>query len=277
MKKYDRFSLTLFFISICAAILSVAARIFLTANFLEADKHGVYMRGTLLPTAYHIMLVLFIAALALTAIIKGRKNTSPTLVSATNLTVFTSCVSAFLILAYAFFFVWGIAKSDASAKITDVLTVASLVPTVIFFFLLAFQKGERTPALAITALFPAVWAAIETMRIYFNIELLMNNPDKILGEFTFIITMLFFLVEARNQIGIPLKGFYRAAALTAPILLLTASIPNLVCADKLSDGSPISTIKYMLCIALALFIYSRALAHSAMPAVENTSGEANIE
>ncbi len=277
MKKYNRFSLTLFFISICAAVLSVAARIFLTNNLLETDKHGVYMRGSMLPTVYHILLALFIAALVLASIIIGRKNASSALITTTNLTVFTACVSAFLTAVYLFLFIWGVARSDTSTKITDVLAIASVVPTVIFFFLIAFQKRERTSALAIASLFPAVWSAIETMRLYFNTELLMNNPDKILGEFALIASMLFFLFEARNQIGIPLKGLYQAAAVTAPILLLTASIPNLICVDKLSDGSSISTIRYMAYVAISLFIYSRALAYAVTPSEESNLEEANEE
>ncbi len=263
MKKYNIFSLTLFLISVCAAVLSVTARIFLTNSFLE--KHGVYAHGTALPTVYHILLTVAILALALAPIIIGRKNNADTLVKTSNFSVFTACISAFMVVTYLFLSVYSISKSGASPKIIDTLELIFAVPTVIFFFLTAFQKNSRTSALAIASLFPGIWAALGVIKIYFNMELLMNNPDKILGEFALIAAMLFFMFESRNQIGVPLKGFYHAATLCAPVLLLSASIPNLVCADKLGDGTTVSTIRYMVYIALSLFIYARAIDYAVLP------------
>lgn len=272
MKKYNNSSMTLFLISVCAAVLSVAARIFLTNDFLE--KHGVYAHGTVLPTVYHILLAVAVLTLAIVPITIGRKNNGDALVKTTNPTVFTACISAFMIAVYIFLSIYSISKTDASPKIIDTLELVFAAPTVIFFFLTAFQKDSRTPALAIASLFPGIWAAFGVMKIYFNMELLMNNPDKILGEFALISAMLFFMFEARNQIGIPLKGLYLASTLSAPILLLSASVPNLVCADKLGDGSAVSTVRYMVYIALALFIYSRVPAYASLPS-ENENPNIN--
>ncbi len=263
MKKCNKFSLTLFLISVCMAVLSVAARIFLTNSFIE--KHGVYAHGTPLPTIYHILLTVAVLVLAAVPIIIGRKNIDSTLVKTGTLSVFTACFSAFMLVVYLFIAVYDISQSGVSPKIIDTMELIFAVPTVIFFFLTAFQKSSRTPALALTSLFPGIWTALGVIKIYFNMHLLMNNPDKILGEFALIAAMLFFMFEARNQIGIPFKGLYQAASLSAPILLFTASVPNLVCADKLSDGTTVSTIRYMVYIALALFMYARAVEYAVLP------------
>ncbi len=262
MKKYDRFTLLMLIISACTAVAAVGGRIFLTLTAL--DRHGVYEHGNILPTLYHIFLAAILAALGIVCIIKGKKNKSDTLIPATSFTIFFSCSSAFLLCVALFYSFYNMSTSGDSLAVIDVLELIASVPTVIFFFLVALQKGKRSTALAMTSIFPSVWCAICVMRIYFNSTVLMNSPDKILSEFALVLSMLFFLMEARNQISISLKGFYTAAALTAPILLLSASIPNLIYPDILETGDVYSTIHYITYISVALFMYARLAAKASV-------------
>lgn len=255
MKKYSPITLSLIIASLAMAIASVAARTALTGTLL--DRHGVYVHGSVWPTVYHVVLGVIVAALAIAYIIIGRKNTENALIKGGTMSMFAAFSSALLLAVNIIISLYNILMGDANPALLDVLEIASAIIAVIFFVLVALQKGERTVPLAITSLFPAVWCAVCVLRIYFDTSVLTNSPNKILGEFALLLAMLFFLMEARNQISIPLKGFYGATALTAPIMLLSASIPNLIFRDRLGSGTASEAIHYVIYIALSLFIYAR--------------------
>lgn len=253
--KLNRFAIITFIISVCTAIASVGVRIYLSEALL--DSNGVYERS-ILPIVYHIVLAVSIIALAAVLIIIGRKKSTTSLIPGSTVTVFLACAVGFLLCADIFISVYGAMNSTEKVPVIDILGIAAAIPSAIFFFLLATQKEERSTPIAITSLFPPIWCAICVMQIYFDTTVLINSPNKILGEFSLILAMLFFLMESRNQIGISKGGFYLAAAVTAPILLLSSAVPNLICRDKF-ESDALSMIHCVTYIAIALFMYSRFL------------------
>lgn len=276
MKRYEKLPITFLSISIGMAVLAAALRCVLTLTTLDA-RYGVYETDSVLPIAFHIILATGIAAVSAAAALKVPKRDAGYLIPRSDFTVFASCAAAFLLAFELFTSLYNTLTSSIEPALFDILEMCFSVPATVFFLALIRTVKKRSAALALTSFFPTAWCAVCLIRIYFDNSVLMTSPNKILGELALLAAMLYFLAEARNQLGIASDRFYLAAASAAPVLLLTSAVPNLLFSDKLSIGTSDSYMRYAIEAVFAIFIWARLAAYAKNPeATDNAESIALI-
>lgn len=130
--------------AVVAALVSIAVRVILTLTSLDV-KYGVYKRGSVLPTVCHIILALVCLAFIAVPLVKRKKLGVPEIPKVGDLTVFASCISAFLIAADIIISVMNIVTKKASADAIGILTIVFGLGSVLYF-LANVKSGDRSPA-----------------------------------------------------------------------------------------------------------------------------------
>lgn len=243
-----------------AAILSVVIRVLLSISSLDAD-YGVYKRGAVLPTVYHILLAVVCAAFIVPPFIRMilKKDASGALIDPKkgDLTVFTSCVSAFLIAAVLLTKLYDVIVGQQALDRYGILTIVFGIPSIIFFLAILKSGIGHTPGLAFLSLFPIAFMATDLINVYFDKTLLITSPGRTLHELALLSGMLYFLNESRFLLEKPSAPLFYAFAPTAPVMMLTASVPELILPGTLLIGNSDSYILRAAEAAVALFILAR--------------------
>ncbi len=261
MKKTINSPTRLLIASLCVAVISAAVRIVLTLTHLDV-KYGVYVPDSILPTAYHIVLFALSVFLIAAALFTASKRSADYICPNSNLTIFTSCAAAFLLIADLLLTLYNIVASEASPATFDIFEICFCIPTIIYFLVLAKDAEKRSAPIAFLSFFPIAWCAVCLIRIYFDTTALNTSPNKIIGEIALLAAMLYFLTESRSKLGIVSHRFYLASSTVAPILLMTSAIPNLVLADRLSISASDHYLRYAIDAVFALFIWARLAAYA---------------
>ena len=243
-----------------AAILSVVIRVLLSISSLDAD-YGVYKRGTVLPTVYHILLAVVCVAFIVPPFIRMilKKDASGALIDPKkgDLTVFTSCVSAFLIAAVLLTKLYDVIVGQQTLDRYGILTIVFGIPSIIFFLAILKSGIGHTPGLAFLSLFPIAFMATDLINVYFDKTLLITSPGRTLHELALLSGMLYFLNESRFLLEKSSAPLFYAFAPTAPVMMLTASVPELILPGTLLIGNSDSYILRAAEAAVALFILAR--------------------
>ncbi len=260
-KRFEKTSLTVLLASLAAALVSTGVRSALTLTVLDA-RYGVYEKGNVLPTLYHSLLALALIALAVFAALKAPKRAPDHTSPHSDLVVFASCVCAFMLIANAGVTIYNIVANSTLPSTFDILELCFSPFAIIYFFGLVRRDQKKSAPLALMSMLVIAWCAVCLVRIYFDNSLLQVSPNKILGEVALLSAMIYFLSEARTQLGVVKHRLYLASALVAPVLLTSASVPNLLFSRELSIGTSDSYMRYAVCFALAIFIWARLYAYT---------------
>lgn len=257
MNDKNKKLLGLFILTLAAALISAGARAVMTILCLDAD-YGVYTQGSILPTLTHILTLIFCLLTGVFGLLAAREYPCPTTPSVTSATVFTSCITAFLMAASTLLSLYNIVVAGAAADKFTILKIAASIPAVIFFFSLIKTNIKPTPALAVMSLFPTVWFAVDLIEVYFDKSLLITSPAKNFHQLALLSIMLYFLCESRFILGRPIGKLFFTMSSIAPILVFTSSIPAMLFSDKLMIGDTDNFITYAVELAASLFILSRS-------------------
>lgn len=260
-KKLEKQSLAMLIASLAIALVSVAVRSVLTLTVLDA-RYGVYENGNILPTFYHTLLTLSLIALIVFAVLKAPKRQPDYIRPHSDLTIFASCVCAFMLIANAAMTIYYIVVNRATPTTFDILELCFSLPAILYFLGLVRSQRKQSAPLALMSMFAIAWCAVCLIRVYFDNTVLQVSPNKIMSEVTFLSAMVYFLSEARAQLGIINHKLYLASAITAPVLLLTSAVPNLLFPKELSIGESDNFMHYAVCVALAIFIWARLFAYA---------------
>ncbi len=278
-EKFNFQSLTVLITSIALAIISVVARSFITLTVLDTT-YGVYEHGNVLPTVYHAILAFALITLVIFAVLKTPKRSPKYIHPQSSLTTFASCVCAFMLIANtlvsAYDAIYYIVENytilsgydklklfmtNEASLVFSIIEVCFAIPAIIYFIGLAGSQTKRTGTLALTSLSPIAWCAVCLIRVYFDNSALQVSPNKIMSELAFMVAMIYFLSEARTQLGTVNHKVYLVTASIAPVLLTTSAIPNILFAKELSISVSDSSMRYAICAVFALFIWARLFAY----------------
>ena len=152
--------------------------------------------------------------------------------------------------------------SNEAPLVFSIIEICFAIPAIIYFFGLVRSQPKRSGALALASLFPIAWCAICLIRVYFDNTALQVSPNKIISELAFLSAMIYFLSEARAQLGTIKHRLYLASSVIAPVLLTTSAVPNLLCAKELSISASDNYMRYAVCLVFALFIWARLFAYA---------------
>ena len=109
-----------------------------------------------------------------------------------------------------------------------ILLCISAIPAALYFFCKAAMRRPSKNLLTLFGLGVVLWHISLIISTYFDISVAINSPIKILDQFSFMFTMVYFLNECREHIGTPRPRFHLAIAFPALFLSAVSAIPNLI-------------------------------------------------
>ncbi|MBQ2707817.1 MAG: hypothetical protein IJF67_06085 [Clostridia bacterium] len=240
--------------SVGAAVVSAAFRILLTLTCFDAG-YGVYTHDAVLPTVYHILLLILLAGLCVCGILFPPKREPDAPLPVSDSVVFLSILTGFMLAANALLSLLNIARG-ASPALLDILDIAFAVLSILFFLGLT-RKQIKPAVLAITSIAPIGWCSVTLIRIYFDNTMMHSSPVKTFSELAMLAAMIALLAESRSHLGILPARFFAAASLAAPVLLITHAVPAMVLPGSLLTAGTDSYLHVIVETALALFIWAR--------------------
>ena len=151
------------------------------------------------------------------------------------LSAFSSALVAFLLIAFAALHVTEITaevRADAPTSPRVVLTSAvSAILSVlgaVSFILTASMGAEVSAKKAFSSSSVVLFAIVYALFLYFDGELPINAPEKLLAQVTLLSVALFFLYETRVALGQPMPAVRAGLGFLALVLTVSSSIPNLI-------------------------------------------------
>ena len=182
-------------------------------------------------------------------------------------TVFTAALTAFLLIAFASLRLTEIATeilADAPTNPRVVFTSAGAALLSVFgaisFILTASLSAEVSAKKAFSTSAVVLFALCYAMFLYFESDLPLNAPQKLLTQVTMLVLAVFFLYETRVALACPMPAVRAAFGMLAMILTASASIPNLI--YYLSSHSAVlwTPVHDFLLFAFFLYLTSRLTA-----------------
>lgn len=152
--------------------------------------------------------------------------------------------------------------SDRAARFAFILSALALLCSLaaaVYFFMLSLPRAHR-PGLAFAGMAAILRLLCGIARIYFDMDLVMNSPNKILLQTAFVCLMLFLLAEIRFL----LEEKYarpRLYVVSALLALVTATVAGFSILIGYFGGVlkkfPYFGTEGFLCTALALYVFAR--------------------
>lgn len=158
----------------------------------------------------------------------------------------------------------GIADSSADAAparrtIAIIAAIAAIV-SVVYFFLNEYLGSRYSEKRAFFGLAPVIFLVLYTLYLYFDVTLPINSPNKLIDQFAFVASALFFCSEVRISLGREKWRFYAVLGFAAALLSAYSSIPSLIIyfATIASDSGAvvISNSISENAVTLSIFIFS---------------------
>lgn len=230
------------FALLAGIVLGIARAVISTVSLERGIE--MYAHGSIAPAILHA-LVAICAILLFTAAFRplhdNRAADDPESVS--QLTVFASTFSGFIILAHDLYLIFEAAQDNWSAigpligrAPTASVTLASAVftlclmilaiPAAIYFFKVA--QGTHKPSTPIFSTCAIVWFVLLALHIYFDTVTAFNSPTKIFRILAVLALVMHAIHETRRMLGIPMPRLYFPAAYIAILLGITHAVSDAV-------------------------------------------------
>ncbi len=269
---------TCFNVSFIIALLSALLR---SVSFVTSfDTEIGYFNGSLFSAAVTYLMVLGCIFAAVCYFFISKEAKLPVkLDGAPNSVFFTSCFAGFVLLADFAYKIFGMIVDDRFKKIIAIFApnkpldnayfmratalieifgvLASLIAAV-YFFLRATKKSNSKLAVWL-GFFPILRALTGVALVYFEMEIQMNHPSKMMLQFALIAVMLCLLYELRFGVSEahPRPRLYFVSACIAFILSFTCGVSEMFAylAGYLGRGDFFA--EAFFCLTMSLYILAR--------------------
>lgn len=268
------------YFEVCTAFAFVVAILRSIAFLVSFDSDVGYFNGTLLPTATGWLIVISIA-FALSGFYFINKNAvlPRTLDASPNSVFFTSVFAGFVLSIdflykiycmigeerfefYAYIFKKGFRSDNAyllrATAIIEIFGTLSAILAAVWFFLRASQK-TKSGVVAALGFFPVLRALSGIAAVYFDMEVQMNHPSKLLLQLALIAIMVYFLCEVRFFVSEkhprPIRFF--VSGCVAMMLAIAVGVSEMVgfFAGKTSKGE--FCVEAFFCLVVGIYILTR--------------------
>lgn len=244
-------------VSIAVALLSVVGRL-LTVLFFTDSGTGVHSNASIFPQVFSYLLATVCIGLVVWAFLSKKDFADREAPVSKPFTVFTTAVFGFAMLAYAVILLFSNIAAKSFTAFEIILIVSSFLSGIYYLSLLFARKTSKN-MLAILSMVPIVWAITALIEFYFDMTVLISSPSRIWVQITYIAFMIFILAEVRFNIGYESSLLYAPASVIATIFLLSVSVSNLVCSDKMIIGITERPITYAVMLAAGLYSLSKLI------------------
>ena len=141
----------------------------------------------------------------------------------------------------------------------ETILIISAVLSGIYYLAVIYSRKTSPNAFAILSMAPIVWCIAALVELYFDMSVLISSPARIWVQLAYLSLMVFLLAETRFNINHESTILYAPSAAIATIFLLSVSIPNLVCADKMLIGNTERLVTYVLMLVAGIYALSRLI------------------
>ncbi len=149
--------------------------------------------------------------------------------------------------------------SLSQSKVFPVLIMIFTVLSALYLIILAIVGNKPKTALALLSFAPVIRCIVSTIRLYFDTGIAIANSNKILCEIAFLFAAVYFLSEARFQLQCVKGNYFFAATGLALVLLVSSTLPGVLCKDVLAISEDMNYEYYIFQIAMILFITVRGI------------------
>ena len=137
--------------------------------------------------------------------------------------------------------------------------------SIVHFFLNAFLAESKTNLRAYFSLCTVLFLGLYATFLYFNNDLPINAPNKIVDQMAYLFASIFFLYETRISLGREKWRGYVSFGLIAAMLTAYSSIPALIVYFAKGKVISASIEENVLSFALFIFILARLCLTSTLP------------
>ncbi len=244
-------------VSIVAALLSLIGRL-LTVLFFTDSETGVYSKASLFPQIFGYFVAALCIGLAIWGALSKADFEHREAPVSTPFTVFTTAALGFIMLAYAAVLLFSKVANGRFTTFEIILMISALLSGV-YYLSAIFSRKSRQNMYAVLSLAIVIWCVTALIEFYFDMTVLISSPSRIWAQLAYLAFMVFALAEARFNVGYETSLLYAPSAAIATVFLLSVSIPNLICADKMMLGVTERPITYAVMLAAGLYSLSKLI------------------
>ncbi|MBQ7383339.1 MAG: hypothetical protein IJV72_00925 [Clostridia bacterium] len=232
-------------------LAGIALRTLNLAFFYDTDI-GYYASDAPLPLIMNIFLLVAFAAIGVCSAVLPRKPYMTTGKESNIAVKVASVLCALAFAALALCTLLGFVVP--AAKLIYLFIFAALV-SALYFVLGALGKNDEVRALLLIALAIALVYILAVS--YFDVFVQMNSPNKVILQIACLVSMLFFVYEARCITGELKRKLYLFSLSCAVFFSGVASVPSIIAYFTGKLGNYFVNINYIVFDALfaVLFIY----------------------
>ena len=157
------------------------------------------------------------------------------------------------------------------ANLLALVSAAVALVSVVHLFLNVFFEERHNVMRAGFAIATVVFLSLYASYLYFNNELPLNAPNKIVDQMSFLFAALFFLYEARISLGREKWKGYSAFGMIALCLCAYSALPSLIAYFVDKSAISVSVEDNMLTLSLFVYIFSRLLVTVNLPEDKESS------
>ncbi len=265
-----------FFTSMGIALMAAVLR---AVSYFTSFEDIGYFDGGFLPKAVTYFIILGCAYALLGLVFISKDAQLPRKLDPTpNSVFFSSCFAGFILLAdfaYKIFYIAGSRLDDyidlfdpdvvienayfaGATAVIELIGVLSALFSAVYFFLSASKRAGSKFAVWL-GFFPIVRALVGVASIYFEMEVQMNHPSKLMLQFALISAMFYLLCEQRFGVSEdhPRPRAYFVSGCVSLILNFVAGVSELAgfFGGYLNKGD--FAVEAFFCFTLSLYIIAR--------------------
>lgn len=252
--------LLLFFL-IFTIIIAAGAVIGQTVLYLHLydEAIGFYEAGTIVPTIFYIACTAITLIIALMCAFQ-RKNSLPTGVAVPGrITVFSSLLCGFFlassIMLCLIYYLGGV---YTNLSVMRILTICAALPAAIYFLYPIFNPHPKRTALISFGFFTVIWAGLYLMCRYFEMDMPIYSPRRVLNQIALLSIMLYFLFELRFLLGRAKPRMYAAFSFIAIICISLSAVPELILSVMGIRNTGNDSVFGIAQICILIYIITRA-------------------
>lgn len=253
----DRNAIVFGIVSIAAALLSVVGRLLTVLLFTE-EKTGVYSKTSIFPQIFSFFIAAVCIGLAVWGFLSKADFAKREAPASTVFTVFTTAVLGFIMLAFTAVLIFSKVANGRFTTFEIIIAVSALLSG-IYYLSVIFSRKSNKNMFAILSMATVVWSIAALVEFYFDMTVLISSPSRVWVQLAYLSLMIFALAEARFNIGHESTLLYAPSAAISAIFLLSVSISNLVCVNKMMIGATERPITYAVMLAAGLYSLSRLI------------------
>lgn len=253
------------------------------ALFTEFNIKNGHFDGKALIVSANVI-TLFFAVFALSYLFVGSKDNLVASFCTPSTYVPSGLVSVCLLFLGVSLGIYGLSGFTPDGFISGnlqyplALIIAFLtVPAAIHFFLNAYFTDIKNEIRATFSLFTVLFFAMYAAFLYFNRELALNAPNKIVDQMAFLFSALFFLYEARISLGREVWRGYIAFGMVGVVLCAYSSVPSLILYFAKSTEISNSMEENLLLLSVFIFISFRLFLTMTLRAENDDGGVLTLE